>query len=214
VKNNDVYHPKAQATALLRFANIVRARRKLGHDEAGNPRIEGKHGCVYVKPRTTVEGKDPVFQLYVFGGVQKTRHIISALSLPAASVRKGRSSVIVDIALGDITAERGAVILGKLGLSKRREPNLGSFGLKDQFPGQNTGVEGVPEGFQGSKIPGEPDPLICRDQTTPPLPLPEFDPADRDPVWDNYLSQIRDQDLIKDRYLLEEDGDDEPEGRR
>jgi hypothetical protein len=42
-----------------------------------------------------------------------------------------------------------------------------------------------------------------------PLRLPEFDPDDYDPTWDNYLHQIRDQDLIQDRYLLDDEEGEE-----
>jgi hypothetical protein len=45
--------------------------------------------------------------------------------------------------------------------------------------------------------------------TTEPLPLPEFDPGEYDPVWDNYISQISEQDLIKDHYLIDDDEENE-----
>jgi hypothetical protein len=116
----DVYRPKAQRAAILSFADAIGARRKLGADEAGNPRIEGKHGRVYVKPTTTEAGSSPIFQLYVFGGPQRIRHARPALAF-ARVVGQGDEDMICETALLDITPHRGEVIRDKLGLAKRFE---------------------------------------------------------------------------------------------
>jgi hypothetical protein len=114
----DIYRPKAQKAALLRFADAIGARRRLGEDEAGYPRIEGKFGRVYVKPSTTEVGREPVFQLYVEGGVQRLRFAVAALAF-AKVTNKGDEDMLCEVTLGDVTPERGEIIRDKLALRKR-----------------------------------------------------------------------------------------------
>jgi hypothetical protein len=64
----DVYRPKDQKAALMAFADAIGPKRRLGADEAGNPRIDGKHGRVYVQPRTCDPGETPKFQIYFTTG--------------------------------------------------------------------------------------------------------------------------------------------------
>lgn len=116
----DVYRPKAQKAALLRFATAIGARRRLGEDEAGNPRIEGKFGRAYVQPTTTEAGREPVFQLYLEGGAKRVKFALAALDF--AKVRnKGDEDMLVELALSDVTPERGEIIRDKLALRKRFE---------------------------------------------------------------------------------------------
>ena len=114
----DVYRPKAQKAALLRIADAIGARRKLGEDEAGNPRIEGKFGRVYVQPTTTETGREPVFQLYLEGGTQRVKFAAAALAF-AKVTNKGDEDMLVELKLSDVTPERGEIIRDKLGLRKR-----------------------------------------------------------------------------------------------
>src|SRR5580700_4666731 len=115
----DVYRPKAQRTALLRFADAIGARRKLGEDEAGNPRIEGKFGRVYVKP-TTTESREPIFQLYLEGGAKRVKFAVDALAF-AKVTNKGDEDMLVELKLSDVTPERGEIIRDKLGIGKKRD---------------------------------------------------------------------------------------------
>jgi hypothetical protein len=114
----DVYRPKAQKAALLRFADAIGARRRLGEDEAGNPRIEGKFGRVYVKPSTTEVGREPIFQLYLEGGAKRVKFAAAALAF-AKVTNKGDEDMLVELKLSDVTPERGEIIRDKLGLRKR-----------------------------------------------------------------------------------------------
>jgi hypothetical protein len=116
----DVYRPKAQKAALLRIADAIGARRKLGEDEAGNPRIEGKFGRVYVKPSTTEAGREPIFQLYLEGGAKRVKFAIDALSF-AKVTNKGDEDMLVELKFSDITPERGEIIRDKLGIGKKRD---------------------------------------------------------------------------------------------
>jgi hypothetical protein len=114
----DVYRPKAQKAALLRFADAIGARRRLGEDEAGYPRIEGKFGRVYVKPSTTEAGREPIFQLYLEGGSKRVNFAAAALSF-AKVTNKGDEDMLCEVTLGDVTPERGEIIRDKLALRKR-----------------------------------------------------------------------------------------------
>jgi hypothetical protein len=114
----DVYRPKAQKAALLRIADAIGARRKLGEDEAGNPRLEGKFGRVYVQPSTTEPGREPIFQLYLEGGAKRVKFAVAALSF-AKVTNKGDEDMLVELKFSDVTPERGEIIRDKLGLRKR-----------------------------------------------------------------------------------------------
>jgi hypothetical protein len=137
----DVYRPKAQTAALHLFADRIGAIPRLTKDEAGNPRIDGKNVTVYVQPKTTEKGKEPVFQLYIVGGAQKVRSVISALSL-AVSARAGRSSIMVEMKLEEMTVERGRLICQKLGIARRRQLSTATReGLKDRFGLRNPPIK-------------------------------------------------------------------------
>jgi hypothetical protein len=114
----DVYRPKAQKAVLLRIADAIGARRKLGEDEAGNPRIEGRFGRVYVKPSTTEAGREPIFQLYLEGGAKRVKFAVEALAF-AKVTNKGDEDMLVELKFSDVTPTRGEIIRDKLGLRKR-----------------------------------------------------------------------------------------------
>ncbi len=71
----DVLRPKEQRAALVAFADAIGARRKFGEDAAGNPRIEGRHGAIYVQPSTCSPGQQPRFQIYFSGGTKGWRNV-------------------------------------------------------------------------------------------------------------------------------------------
>jgi hypothetical protein len=114
----DVYRPKEQKAALLAFADAIGAKRRLGADEAGNPRLEGKTGRVYVQPSTCDPGRSPQFQLYIFGSDQRWRYAKEALSAFAKVTNDGRDEGL--LVIGRLPTEsEGEIIRDKLGLKKR-----------------------------------------------------------------------------------------------
>ena len=115
----DVYRLKEQKAALLRFADAIGAKRKLGADEAGNPRIEGKHGRIYVQPRTCDPGRAPKFQIYFSTGhATGWRFAREALGAFARVTNDAYDEGLLLIERLP-SAEEGEVIRDKLGIFKR-----------------------------------------------------------------------------------------------
>ena len=115
---HDVYRPRAQKTVLQQFADVIGVKRRLGEDEAGNPRLEGKFGRVYVKPTTTEVGREPIFQIFLEGGKQRVKFAVDALAF-AKVTNKGDEDMLVEVKFGDVTPFRGDIIRERLGLRKR-----------------------------------------------------------------------------------------------
>ena len=113
----DVYGPKEQRAALLMFADAVGAKRSLGADEAGNPRIEGKHGCIYVQPKTCDPGQSPKFQFYFAGHPLGWRYAKEALAFAKVTNDSDGEGILLLDRLP--TAAEGEIIRDKIGLKKR-----------------------------------------------------------------------------------------------
>ena len=105
--------------ALLAFADAIGSKRKLGADEAGNPRIEGKHGRIYVQPRTCDPGRAPKFQIYFSTGhATGWRFAREALGAFARLTNDAYDEGLLLIERLP-SAEEGEVIRDKLGIFKR-----------------------------------------------------------------------------------------------
>ncbi|HZZ21115.1 MAG TPA: hypothetical protein VFE60_00325 [Roseiarcus sp.] len=117
----DVYLPNEQKAALLAFIEAIGAKRRLGKDEAGNPRIEGRRGRVYVQPSSCQPGRQPKFQL-VFNpghpfGWQFARDALKAF----AKVTNNGSGEGILLMERLPTAGEGEIIRRKLVIFKRVE---------------------------------------------------------------------------------------------
>ncbi len=115
----DVLRPKEQRAALVAFADSIGARRKFGEDEAGNPRIEGRHGAIYVQPSTCSPGQQPRFQIYFSGGTKGWRFAKEAIGRFAKLTNDGDTDGM--FALDRLpTKYQGEVLRDKLDIPKRR----------------------------------------------------------------------------------------------
>jgi hypothetical protein len=119
---NDTYRSREQRTALVAFAEAIGARKRLGEDEAGNPRIDGAHGRVYVMPKSVDPGARPKYQIYVWGSAQRWRPAKEALGAFAKvtnGVDYGADEGILVMDRLPTPAE-GEVIRDKCGIGKKR----------------------------------------------------------------------------------------------
>jgi hypothetical protein len=115
----DVYGLKEQKAALLIFAEAIGAKRRLGADEAGNPRIDGKYGQVYAQPSTCAPGRSPKFQIYfTTGHATGWRFAREALSAFAKVTNNGHDEGLLVMSRLP-SPEEGEVIRDKLGIFKR-----------------------------------------------------------------------------------------------
>lgn len=114
----DVYRPKEQRAALLAFADAIGAKRRLGADEAGNPRIEGRHGAIYVQPKTCDPGQSPKFQIYFTGHPMGWKYAREALSAFAKVTNNAHDEGLLLIERLP-TASEGEIIRDKLTIFKR-----------------------------------------------------------------------------------------------
>ncbi len=116
----DCLHPKEQRAALTAFAKAIGARTKLGQDEAGNPRIDGRRGAVYVLPATVAPGRKPIFQIYFAGSVQSWRFAKEAIGRFGKLTNGGDTDGM--FTLDHLpTKFQGEVLRDKLVIPKRRE---------------------------------------------------------------------------------------------
>jgi hypothetical protein len=116
----DVYRPKEQKAALVAFADAIGAKQKFGQDEAGNPRIEGKRGRIYVQPSTCDPGKSPRFQIYfTTGHATGWRFAREAMSQFAKITNNGDDEGILVMERLP-SPQEGEVIRDKLEIFKRR----------------------------------------------------------------------------------------------
>lgn len=115
----DVYRPRDPRKALLKFADAIGSRRKLGEDEAGNPRIEGRRGRIYVQPSTTSSSK-PVFQVYYSGTPQSWRHAKAAIIRFAKLTNDGDTDGMFTLTRLPTKAQ-SEVLRDKLMIAKRKE---------------------------------------------------------------------------------------------
>jgi len=115
----DVYRPNEQRAALLAFADAIGAKRRLGADEAGNPRIEGKHGAVYVQPSTCDPGRaSPKFQIYFSGHPMGWRYAREATSAFATVTNNGHDEGMLLVHRLP-TPQEGEIVRDKIGIFKR-----------------------------------------------------------------------------------------------
>ena len=86
---NDVDNVGAQRAALLAFAKAIGARARLGRDKAGNPRLEGRAGRIYVQPRSAARDK-PIYQIYCSTAAAAKEHEGGARPVHEAGERRRR----------------------------------------------------------------------------------------------------------------------------
>jgi hypothetical protein len=115
----DCLHLKEQRAALSAFAKAIGARTSLGQDEAGNPRIEGRRGSVYVQPATAAPGRKPMFQIWFAGSTQSWRFAKEAISRFAKLTNDGEVDGM--FALDHMpTKFQGDLLRDKLVIPKRK----------------------------------------------------------------------------------------------